>query len=832
MPYTIQKQKKVQADKTASPKSTGFGLQNGMPNSAALSLLGAGLEAGGSSVSDLGARIQARQPVLIPRRQAQIPQAEQEADRLAAAVTGGTPEGVKAAMARRLGSDFSGVRFHTDDTAAKKASDMGARAFTSGADIYFGPGGFDPGVAAHELVHTVQQGMVDSSVVSASTPAGGIQMQPGDEDEKKKKKESKGGLGNRIYDRTIGRMFRWNKEAIDELHDVKTVREDGTRLWDELTKSQKLRWKMRNPIAYARYQKSEKVRQKAEARVHKRKLLDSAAGDFLEKKWASGEVRGSLLRDPPKAAAGNGAAAQGGGKQSAKDSANYTMGPARAAVRSGSGKNAGGDDPVLDEVSELLDMSGGINEDFVKNKGVEVAAGLGQNVIAFSNSGTGMADAIQGHRYGEAALHGLDLGINSLSTIENLGKFIPGMDFLPEGLSEIAQSGKDTIEAFINMKDGRPLDIATSFLDVGDNMLNIYDKTSKLVPSMPTLPNGATDVAAGVKNFIQGTKEAAQGGAQKRASGRIAERLQGGQERNALDDDKLLKHDIAMQGKRQGQIMEASGAGKAVEGVFQGTAGAAQLSGVGAVATPILKGLAYGTRASTKIATTALHNKMKGEVTEQTTGINDDMIAEYLKEHDMVDNAKNRREVKRSMMRSVGYETGYREELLADQSTKRARKIAAGAKAGDADYMEIAEALGARRGKPGDLNAEALQARLGGDRTRGQVVASSLRAKAMAKGNLARRSRRQAAAEQRVETLRQQLTAANNAVSSSTGGANKQALKNQARLQKQLDKAEKTLQKRNEHNTKRNAARDEKIRKAKARQDAERARWRAASNTP
>lgn len=313
MPYTIQKQKKVQADKTASPKSTGFGLQNGMPNSAALSLLGAGLEAGGSSVSDLGARIQARQPVLIPRRQAQIPQAEQEADRLAAAVTGGTPEGVKAAMGRRLGSDFSGVRFHTDDTAAKKASDMGARAFTSGADIYFGPGGFDPGVAAHELVHTVQQGMVDSSVVSASTPAGGIQMQPGDEDEKKKKKESKGGLGNRIYDRTIGRMFRWNKEAIDELHDVKTVREDGTRLWDELTKSQKLRWKMRNPIAYARYQKSEKVRQKAEARVHKRKLLDSAAGDFLEKSGLAArfgdhfcETRLKLRRamaPPPRAAA-------------------------------------------------------------------------------------------------------------------------------------------------------------------------------------------------------------------------------------------------------------------------------------------------------------------------------------------------------------------------------------------------------------------------------------------------------------------------------------------------------------------------------------------------
>lgn len=110
--------------------------------------------------------------------QAQIPQAENEADRLSSAINAGTPESVKAIMGRRMGADFSEVRFHTDAAAAAKADAMGARAYTSGADVYFGEGGFDPSVAAHELVHTAQQGLVDSSAPVLSTPAGGVQMWP------------------------------------------------------------------------------------------------------------------------------------------------------------------------------------------------------------------------------------------------------------------------------------------------------------------------------------------------------------------------------------------------------------------------------------------------------------------------------------------------------------------------------------------------------------------------------------------------------------------------------------------------------------------------------
>ena len=131
----------------------------------------------GQSSSDLDALMQAkyRQHFLDN----QIPTAEAEADRIAASVSGArTPEEVKTRLGEKMGADFSNVTFHTDSAALKQADAMGARAYTTGSDVYFGSGGFDPGVAAHELVHTVQQGMVGSSMGTTSAPVGGVQMMP------------------------------------------------------------------------------------------------------------------------------------------------------------------------------------------------------------------------------------------------------------------------------------------------------------------------------------------------------------------------------------------------------------------------------------------------------------------------------------------------------------------------------------------------------------------------------------------------------------------------------------------------------------------------------
>lgn len=73
------------------------------------------------------------------------------------------PEGTKGEMESKFGVDFSGVRLQQDGEAGQIASDLQAKHFTAGNDIYVGKGGLDPTSdqgkhdLAHELTHVVQQ---------------------------------------------------------------------------------------------------------------------------------------------------------------------------------------------------------------------------------------------------------------------------------------------------------------------------------------------------------------------------------------------------------------------------------------------------------------------------------------------------------------------------------------------------------------------------------------------------------------------------------------------------------------------------------------------------
>ncbi len=79
---------------------------------------------------------------------------------------GGTPlhDGVRSSMEQGFGADFGGVRVHTGGQADALNRSLNARAFTTGSDIFFGKGEYNPGssggqeLLAHELTHTVQQG--------------------------------------------------------------------------------------------------------------------------------------------------------------------------------------------------------------------------------------------------------------------------------------------------------------------------------------------------------------------------------------------------------------------------------------------------------------------------------------------------------------------------------------------------------------------------------------------------------------------------------------------------------------------------------------------------
>jgi len=91
--------------------------------------------------------------------------ADETAVRINRARASGQPlDGViQAEMGETMGHDFSGVRVHTDSEADVLSEQLTAKAFTTGQDIFFRRGAYNPGsgsdreLIAHELGHVVQQ---------------------------------------------------------------------------------------------------------------------------------------------------------------------------------------------------------------------------------------------------------------------------------------------------------------------------------------------------------------------------------------------------------------------------------------------------------------------------------------------------------------------------------------------------------------------------------------------------------------------------------------------------------------------------------------------------
>src|SRR5262245_45962124 len=84
--------------------------------------------------------------------------------------------GIQAQMGQALNTDFSGVRVHTDAGADGLNRSLSAKAFTTGSDIYFRQGEYNPGssggreLLAHELTHVVQQNADQVQSKDANSP--------------------------------------------------------------------------------------------------------------------------------------------------------------------------------------------------------------------------------------------------------------------------------------------------------------------------------------------------------------------------------------------------------------------------------------------------------------------------------------------------------------------------------------------------------------------------------------------------------------------------------------------------------------------------------------
>jgi hypothetical protein len=80
------------------------------------------------------------------------------------------PENTQAQMGQALNTDLSGVRVHTDHRADSLNQSLQAKAFTTGQDIFFRRGTYNPGsshgqqLLAHELTHVAQQNQGDSII--------------------------------------------------------------------------------------------------------------------------------------------------------------------------------------------------------------------------------------------------------------------------------------------------------------------------------------------------------------------------------------------------------------------------------------------------------------------------------------------------------------------------------------------------------------------------------------------------------------------------------------------------------------------------------------------
>ena len=83
-------------------------------------------------------------------------------------------ESTKKFFSSRFGHDFSSVRVHSDERAAKSADALSAQAYTLGPHVVFGRGEFAPETAkgrhllGHELAHVVQQSRGGSATAGAA----------------------------------------------------------------------------------------------------------------------------------------------------------------------------------------------------------------------------------------------------------------------------------------------------------------------------------------------------------------------------------------------------------------------------------------------------------------------------------------------------------------------------------------------------------------------------------------------------------------------------------------------------------------------------------------
>jgi hypothetical protein len=165
---------------------------------------------------------------------------------------------IRQPMERSLGADFSGVKVHTDDRAHQLNRSIQAKAFTTGKDIFFKQGEYNPGsrggqeLIAHELTHVVQQNGGKLSPDTNRTSTGNSIVQMKEEDarvanplgaklHKSNRKKVARGTESKIRVRSPGKYNTGIKATIPDKAAIKVdfakTAEDGIYVWAKYNRS-------------------------------------------------------------------------------------------------------------------------------------------------------------------------------------------------------------------------------------------------------------------------------------------------------------------------------------------------------------------------------------------------------------------------------------------------------------------------------------------------------------------------------------------------------------------------------------------------------------------
>ena len=655
-----------------------------IPNSAALSLYG-GEEESHASLPGIESRILARQPGRRFREQPQIPQAEAEADRLSAAVSSGSPEGVKADMGRRLGADFSGVRFHTGQEAAVQADAMGARAFTSGLDVYFGAGGFEPSVAAHELVHTVQQGAVDSGASTLFTPLGGVQRKPS------KRKEEKGetlaeasrrrlgnigpliagvakkvghafsAVGHKVKDAVVGKvdsMVRQHHRAVDALNNN---RED----YAAMSRKDRFLWTLKNPLArMTASRQTEGTKQRNEHRDRIEEYASKLAG---ETRYDLGDAAYDPFSDPELM-----------GPQPAQDDMSILQGVGGMAGQAvGETAEKAQPAPIEKEIpdsmvkaQEIMGIAGKplsiaalAPTPFAASRSAVDAAARGAGALTKTQMGAGVASGVLG------GVRDMTAAVNHTMNVSKAAGNGQRSDAVAHGLNALGSG----------VSAGANLHKAIAFGQALSGNVSSLGATQRIIPAAGIFAGGA-QATGGVVQGVSALRT-------RHKMGNRMEAMKERREKGELSSEEERLYRTLQQAGKMAEVRIATSGMDVASGALKVTGNAMTLGGVTSLAGTVVSGVGSGVDIAKGIVADKMKKSRRTAVVEEEIGLEK-------KIQELVDKGMDPRDAKHVVLKSMGFASGKRKEAFQHITMRRAADLYKQAEQGDEEAQGILSDMG------------------------------------------------------------------------------------------------------------------------------------------